>query len=219
MIQGIIAVILLGLAFGLYFWGRRLAGETPAHEDPDVILGLQTRPSVPAESASAPPAEPRHEPVPAAAPPPPKAAIQTEILFLRAPPKRQYGGYELLQSLLSCGLSWGEENRFFHRYEQHEEKDIEIFSVAAATKSGELNPTDMGEFTCPGLSLFLILNNHLYPSVNFELMLDTARQLLEDLGGSLLDQNQELLTPEKLQKIRDRIRQYETSQQTMELFV
>ena len=94
-----------------------------------------------------------------------------------------------------------------------------LFSVAAATKNGELKPSDMGDFNCPGLSLFITLNNHVYPSVNFELMLDTARQLMEDLGGTLLDENQATLIPEKIQQIREKIKRFETSQQTMELFV
>ena len=219
MIQGIIAVILLGLAFALYFWGRRSASTTPAHEDADVVLGLQERSSDSIETIIAPQPEPQLEPVQVTPPPALKLPIQREILFLRASPKRPFGGYELLQSLLSCGLSWGEQNRIFHRYEQHTDSEVELFSVAAATKSGELNPADMGEFTCPGLSLFVTLNTHIYPSVNFELMLDAARQLAEDLGGDLLDQQQELLTPEKLQKIREKVKQFETSQQTMELFV
>lgn len=207
MIQGILAIILLALALGLYFWGRRRPVENNHREDPDVILGL----SEPQPPVVSPPPAPR--PAPRSAIP-----IERQILFLRAPAGRQYGGYELLQSLLSCGLRFG-ENNIFHRYEQQEDNVITLFSVAAATKTGELNPADMGEFTCSGLSLFLTLNQHIYPSVNFELMLDTARQLAEDLSGNLLDESQEPLSADKLQQIRDKIKTFESSQQTMELFV
>jgi cell division protein ZipA len=210
MIQGILAIVLLMLAAGCYWWGRRPAD--PVHaEDPDVILGLTTvqeQPVVNPASADTPPP-----------PPPPKALpLEREILFLRAPPGRPYSGYELLQCLLTCGLRFG-ENHIFHRYEHHPDGQVILFSVAAATKNGELKPADMGDFNCPGLSLFITLNNHVYPSVNFELMLDTARQLMEDLGGALLDENQAPLIPEKIQQIREKIKRFETSQQTMELFV
>lgn len=208
MIQGLLAIILLALAVCLYFWGRRSA-EIPHHEDPDVILGLAD----PEESHPAP-AVKTVSPAPIASAVP----IEREMLFLRAPAGRQYAGYELLQCLLTCGLRFG-ENNLFHRYEQHPDGQVILFSVAAATATGALNPADMGDFACSGLTLFLTLNHHIYPSVNFELMLDTARQLAEDLGGSLLDSKQTVLTHDKVQQIRERIKNFETSQQTMELFV
>jgi cell division protein ZipA len=214
MIQGILAVILVILALALYFWGRR-SPETVVHEDPDVILGLNERPKVSSETSSPP--EQKPEPPATTQPSLPKKPIQREILFIKAPKGRSFGGYELLQSLLSCGLRFGDK-RIFHRYEQTPHGENELFSIAAATPSGELNPAEMGEFACPGLSLFMTLNNHVYPSVHFELMLDTARQLAEDLGGILLDDQQEFLTTEKLTKIRDKIKQFETSQQSLELF-
>jgi cell division protein ZipA len=214
MIQGILAIVLLVLAAVCYWWGRRPAD--PVHsEDPDVILGLTTSQEQPIASpvpASAPP--PPLKPVP----PPATLPLEIEILFLRASQGRSYSGYELLQCLLTCGLRFG-ENNIFHRYEHHPDGQVVLFSVAADTKNGELKPSDMGDFNCPGLSFFITLNNHVYPSVNFELMLDTARQLMEDLGGVLLDENQAPLIPEKIQQIRDKIKRFETSQQTMELFV
>jgi cell division protein ZipA len=208
MIQGLIAIILLILAAALYFWGwRRPAAKLP-HSDPDVVLGLTESPKSPAPPAAVEPVKPA---------PQSKQPLERQILFLRAPFGRQYSGYELLQSLLSCGLRFG-EHKFFHRYEEQGET-VSLFTVAAATKTGELDPSNMGSFACSGLSLFLTLNQHLYPSVNFELMLDTARQLADDLGGQVLDETQTILTAEKIQQMRDKIKAFETSQQTMELFV
>lgn len=218
MIQGLLAIILLVLAVGLYLWGRRSTDHPHRGEDPDVILGLTeqqeapTAPPVAAAVAVTAKVEQQYNQSAQSAP------LERIILFLRAPAGRQYGGYELLQSLLSCGLRFG-ENDIFHRYEQHPDGQIILFSIAAATKTGALNPADMGDFTCSGLSLFLTLNQHVYPSVNFELMLDTVRQLAEDLSGNILDEKQSPLTQDKVQQIREKIKQFETSQQTMELFV
>jgi len=217
MIQGILAIILLGLAVALYFWGRRSVGNRPQGEhDPDIILGLADSPAI--ESTPQPKGD--SKPAPAVSAPIPPITTQPiirEILFLRSPPGRPYGGYELLQSLVSCSLQFG-ENKLFHRCEHHAGGSVILFSVASTTKTGELNGAEMGDFTCSGLVLFLTLNQHIYPSVHFELMLDTARQLSEDLGGVLLDENQRLLTQEKVQQIREKIKQFETSQSTMELF-
>ncbi len=212
MIQGILAIVLLLAAFAIYFWGRR---PTIPHqnENPDVILGLvDAKPVIPEQPFVAEKPVATVQPVAATQP------LQRIILFLRAPVGRQYAGYELLQSLMAVGLRFGEMN-IFHLYELHAEKNTILFSVAAATSSGELNPAQMGDFSCSGLSLFITLNQHIYPSVNFELMLDTARQLVEDLGGRLLDLDQNLLTQERIGQLREKVKSFETNQQTMELFV
>lgn len=208
MIQGLIAIILLALAAALYIWGRNRPTAKVSHTDADVILGLAETPKSP--SPSVPIAE-------AVKPLPPKLPLERQIIFLRAPAGHPYSGYELLQSLLSCGLRFG-EHKFFHRYEKHSETAAPLFTVAAATKTGELDPSTMGNFSCGGLSIFLTLDHHLYPSVNFELMLDTVTQLADDLGGQILDENQVVLSIEKIQQIRGKIKTFETSQQSMELF-
>src|SRR5271156_1565457 len=120
MIQGLVAIILLIMAAGLFVWGRRSVGPHQG-EDPDVILGLTESPPPPPTPESAPAVE---------------SPVQRVILFLRAPAGRPYGGYELLQSLLSCGLRFGEQN-IFHRYEQRMGQAVVLFSVAAATHNGE----------------------------------------------------------------------------------
>ena len=171
MIQGLLAIILLALAVCFYFWGRRGNERPVPEEDPNVVLGL-------AEST------PKTVPVPV--PVPTKKPTMRQLLFLRAAAGNQYSGYELLQSLLSCGMRLGEDN-IFHRYEQRADEQVVLFSIAAATQSGIFNLSEMGNFSCLGLSLFITLNDHLYPSVNFELMLDTVRQLVEDLGGQILE--------------------------------
>ena len=204
MMQGLLAVFLLIAAVVIYFWGRHPKPRDTS-EDPDVILGL-------AES------EPKTQVVPPAPSPEPEALpVERIILFLRASPSRPFSGYELLQSLLAAGLRFGEMN-FFHRYKPDDDSKKILFSVAAATKTGHLNPANMGNFACAGLSFFVTMNQHVYPSVNFELMLETARQLAEDLGGAVLDSEQKPLTQDKLKKMREKIKAYETSQQTMELF-
>ncbi|MBS0350544.1 MAG: cell division protein ZipA [Proteobacteria bacterium] len=205
MIQGIIAVILLILAIGLFLWGRRNKPKEIIREDPNVILGLE---SVQKTEIIVPTPKPVEKP---------KPTIR-QLLFVRAASGKPFAGYELLQSLLSNGLKFGESN-IFHRFDTSCDNNTPLFSVAAATQSGELNPADMGQFNFFGLSLFITLNLHVYPSVNFELMLDAARQLAEDLGGVVLDENQKILTTEKLQQIREKIKHYETSQMNLELFV
>lgn len=212
MLQGTLAIILLFIAMVLYFLGRR-STVSPfrdgKQDHPDVVLGLS--------DPSAPLLE-ELEPKPASEPKKVDQRVERVMIFLRAPLGRQYGGYELWQSLLTYGLRFGEMN-IFHRYEEHTNGPTILFSVAAATQTGELIPANLGDLFCSGLTLFVTLNEHLYPSVSFELMLDTARKLAEDLNGFLLDEKQKPLTQEKIQEIREKVKNFEMGRQNMELFV
>ncbi len=216
--QGIFAILLLILALLVYWWGRKAskprAVKKPVKEvlpeNPDVVLGLTE--TLPPKSTVAAPTE--IELTEKTSPPKP-VETQRIILFLRAAAGRPYSGYELLQSLLSCGLRFGEMD-IFHRFQS--EGDKIIFSVAAATSSGRLIPADMAEFTCQGLSLFLTLDFESNGLYQFELLLETARQLTDDLGGVVLDENQQIITSEKIQIIEEKIKSFETKKQTLELF-
>ena len=110
-------------------------------------------------------------------------------LHIFAKPGQKFAGYELLQSLLAVGLRFGEMN-IFHRYEtMNANRGPILFSLTCATKPGTFDIPNMGAFACRGLSLFMRLSSN--PTLDrqrFELMLDTAQQLSEELDGKLYDQ-------------------------------
>ena len=124
------------------------------------------------------------------------------VLFLIAPPRRPFAGYELLQALQSAGLEFGEMN-IFHRYSENE--NAVLFSVASAVEPGIFDLANIGGFFCPGLSLFMPLENNIDMSEAFELMLETAEQLAEDLDANICDSDHVPLTTEKLAEYRDKI--------------
>lgn len=76
----------------------------------------------------------------------------------------------------------------------------------------------MGGFSCPGLTLFLVLNKVKDPLKAYDLMLETAGQLVEDLGGEVLDHLRSLLTRDNVIEQRKKIRNYEENQRTVDLF-
>ncbi len=139
------------------------------------------------------------------------------ILHLVAPVDYPFGGYELLQSLLSNGLRYGDRN-IFHRHETKTGRGCILFSLASLNKPGTFELSKMGSFSCPGLALFMLLKNVPDPMSAFDTLLETARQLTEDLGGEIWDEQRQPLNMDKVAQMRARIRHFEESQRTPDFF-
>jgi len=126
------------------------------------------------------------------------------VLHIMAPANQAFIGYELLQALLSSGLRFGEMN-IFHRYEQPTGQGKILFSLASATEPGTFNLDEIGSLVCIGLSLFMKVNTLENPAKVFNLMLDTARLLAEDLGAKVVDEHYQELTPETITHYQQQI--------------
>ncbi len=130
------------------------------------------------------------------------------VLQINAFPDKPYMGYELHQALLAAGLRFGEKN-IFHRYEGEDSNKI-LFSLAAATPEGSFAIEDMGSFKCNGLLLFMDLDTKNRLMTSFDLMLDTARQLAEELGGDIYDDLRQVINADVIKRIREKICTVET---------
>jgi cell division protein ZipA len=139
------------------------------------------------------------------------------VLHLMSAKNQAYYGYELLQTLLSYGLRYGKRN-IFHRYEQKTGRGDVMFSLASAIKPGTFDLQKMGNFSCPGLVLFMTMDDAKDPMKAFELMLETADHLVEDLGGNVLDEHRQAFTTEKMMQIRKNIRRFIEKKSTPDLF-
>lgn len=118
----------------------------------------------------------------------------TIMMFLLAKEDRQLAGYELLQTLLAAGLRFG-EGHLFHRHQHPNGQGPVICSVAAATASGMFDLQNMGAFSVHGLCIFMETSgNSAIDAERFNIMLETAQQLSEDLDTYLLDENRQQLT-------------------------
>lgn len=130
-----------------------------------------------------------------------KATRETEVsygyevltLYIMASPNRPFQGYELLQAISVNGFSYG-KMRVFHRHEQQNNPNSPIlFSLANAIEPGFFNLSEMGAFSCTGLILFMHIDSRDSDLIEqFYLMLDTANQLADDLGGEVLDDTRHL---------------------------
>lgn len=95
-----------------------------------------------------------------------------------------FGGYPLLQTLLAAKLQFGAK-KFFHRHENNDTKAKILFSVSSDQAPGTFNPTEMRNFQCQGLVLFMNAGQHQKPLKAFENMLETAEYLADSLDAQI----------------------------------
>ncbi|MDP3560434.1 MAG: cell division protein ZipA C-terminal FtsZ-binding domain-containing protein [Legionellaceae bacterium] len=109
------------------------------------------------------------------------------VLFLLAPENRELEGYELLQTILACGLRFG-EGQLFHRHQFSNGQGEVLCSLATATATGTFDLQNIGDFSARGLCLYMNVTQNLEANQRcFEAFMDTAKCLGESLNARLLD--------------------------------
>ncbi|AHE66138.1 cell division protein ZipA C-terminal FtsZ-binding domain-containing protein [Legionella oakridgensis] len=122
------------------------------------------------------------------------------MMFLLAKENRQLAGYELLQTVLSAGLRFG-EGHLFHRHQHPNGQGPVLCSLAAATKTGVFDLQNIGAFSVRGLCIFMQASgNPVVDRERFSIMLDTAKQLSEGLDTHLLDDKRQPFSDTSLQR-------------------
>jgi cell division protein ZipA len=141
-----------------------------------------------------------------------KSAYDPNVIVLQIKPfpDKPYMGYELLQTLLSVGLRFGEMNIFHYRDGEDGEGNV-LFSIATATSDGSFPIDDMGAFESVGLVAFVRMNPKQKLMPRFDLMLDVARQLIEELGGEIYDDLQQPINATVIRRLREKICTVETN--------
>lgn len=120
------------------------------------------------------------------------------MMFLLAKENRSLAGYELLQTVLAAGLRFG-EGHLFHRHQHPNGQGPVLCSLASATATGVFDLQNIGAFSVRGLCLFMQSSgNSTIDTERFTIMLETAKQLSEDLDTHLLDEKQRPLTDDSV---------------------
>lgn len=127
------------------------------------------------------------------------------MIFLAAQGQNIFAGYDLLQTLLSCGLRYGDAG-LFHRHQHASGQGPVLFSLAAATATGMFDLQNIGAMSVKGLCMFMELSGNIsIDTERFEIFIQTARQLAEDLHADLLDERQRPLTTQTIHRLEQMI--------------
>ena len=116
-----------------------------------------------------------------------------------------------MQTLLALGLRYG-DMKIFHRYERPEEKRGLLFSMANLVEPGSFDLDSMSSFETRGICLFLSLPGPKRSLYAFDLLIDTARKLVHNLGAEMKDENHSVITPQTVEHYRQRVMEFERRQ-------
>lgn len=198
---------------------------------PLLMESVRVPPAVPQPPPAADPVDPpaaetavEEEEVPEPAPPGANAADvdvnqrPQEVLVVNVLSKDQEGfnGPDLLQILLACDLRFGRMS-IFHRYEKANGRGQVQFSVANLVEPGTFSLDAIDGFHTPGVTFFLALPGPEEPIRAFDYMVETAQVLVKNLHAELRDEAHSVMTPQTLEHCRQRIRDFERRQLTLQV--
>ena len=115
-----------------------------------------------------------------------------------------FDGAAIVLAARIAGLEPG-DREIFHCNLGDEHHTETLFSMANMVKPGTFPFGAMADFTTPGLTLFAQLEGQPGDPGRLEELLGTAHSLTRDLGGELLDEQRQPLTPEGEQRLRQRV--------------
>jgi len=133
------------------------------------------------------------------------------LIHLKADEHKPYHGDTLLQLLLACDLRFGDLG-FFHRHEQSGGRGPIQFSVANLLKPGVFDIDSMSTLQTAGVVFFMRVPGPKDLLTAYEAMLETARAVVQHLGGTLLDHSHSVLTKQAIEHDKMLLREYARKQ-------
>ncbi|MGF1707884.1 cell division protein ZipA [Enterovibrio baiacu] len=137
----------------------------------------------------------------------PEPQQQVLIINVQAGNNQEFDGTELINCLEQHGLLYG-EMEIFHRHADLAGTGKVLFSAANMFNPGSFPLETIHQFTTPGISLFMTLPCYGEAEQNFKLMLQTAQQVADQLGGLVTDDSRTMMTPQRIDTYREKIKKF-----------
>ncbi len=120
---------------------------------------------------------------------------------------QEFKGRELINCLEQFGMLFGEMD-IFHRHADLAGTGKVLFSAANMFNPGSFPMDNIQYFTTQGLTFFMTLPCYGEAEQNFKLMLQTAQQVADLMGGDVTDQEHNLISPQSIDAYKKRIKRF-----------
>ena len=168
---------------------KPMAGEAPVNESAEQVA----------------PAENTEEPEPK------EPELEVIVMNVHCAGDEPFVGTRLFSSMQQNDLLYGEMD-IFHRHTDLSGTGKVLFSVANMMQPGTLKHDDPADFSTKGISFFMTLPCYGDADQNFKLMLKTAQQIADDLGGRVLDDARNFMTPNRIDGYKAQIKEFKAKQ-------
>ncbi|NRB80575.1 MAG: cell division protein ZipA [Saccharospirillaceae bacterium] len=139
-----------------------------------------------------------------------KAKTAQDVLVLNITSNSDnFSGLELYHAMIAGGLRFGDMNIF---HSSNQQGQIQ-FSLINSVQPGTFDLESINQFNTPGVSMFMQLPCEVDAITAFEQMKNVAHFLATELNGQVRDDAQNRLTDQSTEQYRDRIRQFQRTQQ------
>ena len=129
--------------------------------------------------------------------------IQKIITFNIIPRAREFfHGAEIVEVMESVDMHLGDMDIYHHYGVGDMKMNRPLFSLANIREPGSFSIEQLNELKTPGLVMFMCLPTVFDAEVVFELMLNTAQRMAEQLGADVCDEKRALLSENTIDEIR-----------------
>ena len=125
------------------------------------------------------------------------------VMHLMTEKGQTCSGQLLLDTAVSSGLRYG-AMKIFHRHSEEDGSGPVLFSMANLLNPGTFDLTTMGAMQSVGVTLFMTPNELEEPVEAFDIMLETAEKLAQELQLTLKDESRSSMTKQTIDHYRQK---------------